>query len=115
MKRARKLYYSARNQLCSLFVAGHVFIMRPWFRARFYIGWEEYHRNGNYKGRLFAMGQEYAASAFIRYREWEYYSWCMLKRQPEVLWRYRLLPWSFEKPSLMETLRRSGAFKSVLT
>lgn len=84
-------------------------ITAPWDKARFYAAWTEYQRGDVYRTRLVIMGFRYAFDLFLGSKVTrDYLLQERLKREPELKWRIRLLPWSIPKPDILDTALASG-------
>lgn len=80
----------------------------PWFLAKVYIGFQEYHEHGHYKERVGIVGSFNSIEMFLNFSEWDFYYRRAVKRDPSLRWKRFFNPWSFEMPPLLETAGQAG-------
>lgn len=80
----------------------------PWFCARVYIAFQEYHERGCFKERVGAIGSLDAIKMFLDCLEYDLYYNRAIKRDSSLRWKMLFNPWQFEMPPLLETAGQAG-------
>ena len=88
-----------------------IFLIKPWWIARFYASWVEYQSTPVYRERLVYYGLAQAIYGFIN-SKWEQ-RYCLklrLKKEPRLYWRILFLPFSVDIPKDLVRASQEGYF-----